>query len=95
MVDDPRSFFDSSYAKGLIDNNHCISFNRLDESIDSSGIERNLCILGLEDGWTSDAASDRRALNRLREYSDLNIYLLVVSFRNGLSCKPSSIVSDY
>ena len=32
--------FDSSYAKSLIDNKHCISFNRLDESIDNSGIER-------------------------------------------------------
>ena len=87
--------YESPYARALVANNNYISFNRLDESIQNSNIERNLCILGLEDSWIVDAATDRRSLNRLRKFPDLNIYLLVVSFRNGLSCKPSLIVSDY
>jgi len=49
LVDD-SCFFESPYARTLIDNINCISFNRLDESIVNSGIERNLCILHLEDG---------------------------------------------
>ena len=87
--------FDSPYARAMIADNHSITFKRLDESIENSDVERNIYILGLEDSWTMDVHVDRWALNRVREFPDINIYLLLVSSRNGISCKPSLIATDY
>lgn len=67
---------------------------RLDLDLElSPGIER-VIILGLEKGWIDDGASDRLAINRLKEMSDLSIIFATVDSRDNQPCQPSVVALD-
>ena len=76
-------------------NSSDIIFQCLDESIELDDLESTICILGFEQEWCNDVAADRLALNRLRAVSSFNIYILIVSHRDGANCTPSIVVADY
>ena len=52
-------------------------------------------VLGLEAEWTSSIAADRISFNLLRESESISLSIVLVSQRDGESCSPSLIVSDY
>ena len=55
----------------------------------------SIFVLGLEAEWTSSIASDRISFNILRESEFISLSIVLVSQRDGESCSPSLIVSDY
>ena len=72
-----------------------VTYNCLNDTLEITQLEKTVCILGLESSWCSDMAAVRVSLNRLRSILGINIYLLIVSSRNGEKCKPSLVVADY
>ena len=73
-----------------------LSFNvfRLDLDFQLSPKTQRVVILGLEKGWIDDGASDRLAINRLKEMSDLSVVFAIVESRDDQLCQPSVVALD-
>ena len=68
---------------------------RLDLDLEISPGTKRIVILGLEKGWIDEGSSDRLAINRLKEMSNLSVVFAIVDARNNQACQPSVVALDY
>ncbi len=66
----------------------------LDSSLQPQDSLTHLVVLGLEQPWSPETASDRLAINRLRRTTGLLLTFALVASRDGKPCKPSQVGSD-
>ncbi len=66
----------------------------LDQEFEPSHLINQIVVLGLEDKWSLDGASERLAINKLREREGLEITFALVKMRAGKLCKPSLVADD-
>jgi len=55
---------------------------------------KSILILGLENSWSSDFASDRLVINLLRSDSSISTRIAYVKSRDGQTCTPSLLMGD-
>ena len=85
--------YDSGYGNAL---RKSLSFDvfRLDFDLQIPPRIQRVVILGLEKGWIDDGASDRLAINRLKEIPGLSLIFAVVESRDNQTCHPSVVAQD-
>ena len=69
--------------------------HRLDLDLELPSAITRVVIFGLEKGWVDEGASDRLAINRLKEKSDISVVFAIVESRNNQSCHPSVVALDF
>ena len=88
------SLFGSDYGISL---RQSLSFkvHRLDQDLALPSAITKVVIFGLEKGWIDEGASDRLAINRLKEKSDISVVFAIVKSRDNQSCFPSVVALDF